>query len=117
MALGMISIAAPLSAVGAVVPVLFGLARGEVPTPLEGAGIVAALAGVVLVSRPARVDEPETVAIGGPPGGGAAEERPEGHDRRAIVYALVSAIGFGLFFVVTDIGTSVTDGPPMWVIG
>jgi drug/metabolite transporter (DMT)-like permease len=57
MALGMISIAAPLSAVGAVVPVLFGLARGEVPSALEGAGIAAALAGVVLVSRPARVDE------------------------------------------------------------
>jgi drug/metabolite transporter (DMT)-like permease len=117
MALGMISIAAPLSAVGAVVPVLFGLARGEVPSALEAAGIAAALAGVVLVSRPARADEREIVAMGGPPGGAGAEERPQGHDRRAVAYALLSAIGFGLFFVVTDIGTSATDGSPMWVIG
>ena len=45
------SIVAPLSATGAAVPVLVGLATGERPGPLQVAGIVVAIAGIVLAAR------------------------------------------------------------------
>ena len=41
------SVAAPIGAGAAVVPVLWGLARGEHPHPAQLAGIVVALAGIV----------------------------------------------------------------------
>lgn len=51
LAIGMMSVIAPIVATSAVVPVLVGLATGERPGPAAGAGIVLALAGVVLASR------------------------------------------------------------------
>ena len=47
---GPISIVAPVLASSASIPVIYGLARGERPSPVQLAGIVATLAGVVLVS-------------------------------------------------------------------
>ena len=47
-ALGVASIAAPISGTGAVLPVLFGLARGEPATVLQEIGMVCALLGVVM---------------------------------------------------------------------
>src|SRR6266508_2185380 len=54
MAEGAMSIVAPVSACGAVVPVVVAFARGEWPGLPAFAGILAAVAGVVLVSRPPR---------------------------------------------------------------
>jgi drug/metabolite transporter (DMT)-like permease len=51
MTLGAISVAAPILATSAVVPVVVGLATGERPSAVQLAGIGAALAGVALVSR------------------------------------------------------------------
>src|SRR6478752_626988 len=51
MTLGAISVAAPILATSAVVPVVVGLATGERPSAVQMAGIAAALAGVALVSR------------------------------------------------------------------
>jgi drug/metabolite transporter (DMT)-like permease len=48
MAEGLMSIVAPVSASGAVVPVVVAFARGEWPGLLAGAGIMVAVAGVVL---------------------------------------------------------------------
>jgi drug/metabolite transporter (DMT)-like permease len=48
---GAMSVVAPVAACGAVVPVLVAPLRGEPPSAVAGLGIVAAVTGVVLVSR------------------------------------------------------------------
>lgn len=51
LAVGAMSLVAPVASVGAVVPLASGLASGERPSPLAGIGVAAALAGTVLVAR------------------------------------------------------------------
>ena len=86
LAIGTMSIVAPVSATGAAVPVIVGIARGDRPSTLQLAGIVVAIAGVVLASR--ELDE----------------ERPKGvvSARTSIGLALLAALGFGTFFVAMD---------------
>src|SRR5205823_4549396 len=50
LAIGTMGIVGPISATGAVVPVAYGLARGERPSVLQGVGIVVAVGGVVSAS-------------------------------------------------------------------
>jgi drug/metabolite transporter (DMT)-like permease len=134
MGLGQVSVVAPISAVGAVVPVVFDLVRGTIPSVLDGVGITVALAGVVLVSRqpskpsddtssPARWEDREREEDVPPAVAPGVVERiagvgRSGRDdvRTAAVLATASALGFGFFFVVTDIGTS-SGGSPIWVVG
>lgn len=59
MAVGSISVVAPISATGAIIPVLWSIAVGERASPFQTAGIALALAGIVLVSR-ASSDKPPT---------------------------------------------------------
>ncbi len=81
LAIGTMSIVAPISASGAAVPVIVGIVSGDRPSPLQIAGIVTTLAGVVLASR-------------------ERAEGPRRHVARAsILLALVAAAGFGGFFV------------------
>jgi drug/metabolite transporter (DMT)-like permease len=68
-------VVSPIAALGVVVPVVVGLARGERPAALQMLGIAIAIAGVVLAS--------------GPELQGRAGARP-------LVLALVAAVGFGL---------------------
>lgn len=82
LAIGTMSIVAPIAATGVCVPVAVGIAGGEHPATLQLAGILAAVVGVVLVSR-----EP-----------GSAPERRE-LARASITLALVAAVGFGSFAV------------------
>src|SRR5204862_8309065 len=79
LAIGTMSIVAPISATGAAVPVVVGIAGGDRPAAVQVAGIVAAVVGVVLASR--ELDEPQT-----------AGRVPE---RTSIALALVAALGFG----------------------
>src|SRR3954451_21313240 len=51
MAVGAMSIVAPIAGISAVVPVTFGLVTGERPSPAQILGIVVALVGVGLASR------------------------------------------------------------------
>jgi drug/metabolite transporter (DMT)-like permease len=82
-ALGVASIAAPISGTGAVLPVLFGLARGEPATLLQEIGMVCALLGVVIASRTGQ------------------EQAHLGRDARiGVGFALVAALGFGGFFIL-----------------
>jgi drug/metabolite transporter (DMT)-like permease len=86
LAIGTMSIVAPISATGAAVPVFVGLATGERPEAAQLAGIAIAVTGVVLASR---------------------EEAPQGSPaaataRRSVLLALVAALGFGTFFVGLD---------------
>ncbi len=84
MAVGSVSIVAPISATGVVVPVLFGLLRGERATPLQLLGIGLALVGMVLASRAAA-----------PPGSTGSPRLARG-----VSLAVVAALGFGCFFVL-----------------
>jgi drug/metabolite transporter (DMT)-like permease len=96
---GAMSVVAPIAACGAVVPVVVAPLRGELPSAVAGLGIVAAVAGVVLVSR-----SPD-------PG-----QHPGGQPVRVVALALGAALGFGLFFVFVDAGTATAGASPLWVV-
>jgi len=77
LAIGSMGIVGPISATGAVVPVAYGLARGEHPSVLQGVGIVVAFGGVVAASL---------------------EPLPEGAGRKlatGVGLSLLAALGFG----------------------
>jgi drug/metabolite transporter (DMT)-like permease len=86
LAIGTMSIVAPVSATGAAVPVLVGLVRGEHPGALQVAGIVLAFAGIVLAARE---------------DSRAAAQRA----RAALGLAIVAALGFGAWFAGIDRAT------------
>ena len=96
---GAMSVVAPVAACGALVPVVAAAVRGELPGVLAGLGIVAAVAGVVLVSR-----SPD-------PG-----QHPGGRPGRVLVLALAAALGFGLYLVLVDAGTATPGASPLWVV-
>jgi drug/metabolite transporter (DMT)-like permease len=115
---GTMSVVAPVSACGAVVPVSAALLGGDQPSALAGAGVLAAITGVVLVSRP-RV--PRAQARGGNPatnrtGDTMPSPGRSGRSGRVLAMALGAALGFGLFYVFVDAGTSGSRGSPLWVI-
>jgi drug/metabolite transporter (DMT)-like permease len=119
---GTMSIVAPVSACGAVVPVAAALLTGHRPGALAGLGAIAAIAGVILVSRP----HPRSGPAARPAAHGqerwSGQERgsgsPGGRGRsgRVLAMALASALGFGLFYVFVDAGTAGSHGEPLWVI-
>jgi drug/metabolite transporter (DMT)-like permease len=51
MVVGKMSVVAPISATGVVLPVAVGIANGERPSAAQAVGIVAAIAGVMLAAR------------------------------------------------------------------
>jgi len=77
MAVGAMSIVAPIAGISAAVPVLFGIATGDRPSLWQWLGIAAALGGVFLASRE--------------PGRG-------GKVAAGVGLALLAAIGFGGYF-------------------
>jgi drug/metabolite transporter (DMT)-like permease len=81
LAIGTMSVVAPVSATAVVVPVVSGLVTGDRPGAAQVAGIACAVAGVVLASR-------EEVAHD-------AQEREGG--RQVLALALLAALGFGVF--------------------
>jgi drug/metabolite transporter (DMT)-like permease len=96
LAIGTMSIVAPVSAAGAIVPVLAGVVSGERPGTLQVIGIAVALVGIVLAAR-----EPAHVEAGG-------------NLRAAVGLALLAALGFGSFFVLLDHATEDSGVP--WAI-
>lgn len=84
-----LSLVAPISAAGTCIPVLAGLARGESLSPIQAAGIVVTVAGVILACGP--------------------EFRGDVHVRRqAVLYAVLAAVGFGVAY--TLLALAVGDG-------
>jgi drug/metabolite transporter (DMT)-like permease len=98
MALGQVSLVTPIASCGALVPVLVGLARGEPLSLWGGAGIVLALAGIVLISLRNETQQEATT-----------------HERAALIYALGAALCFGLFFVFAGRGVAASEHAPLWV--
>jgi drug/metabolite transporter (DMT)-like permease len=143
---GTMSVVAPVSACGAIVPVAAALFTGNQPGFLAGVGVLAAITGVVLVSRPrapraqARGANPASQGAGdviqrlgssGRSEGLARPGHPErpgppgrGRSGRVLAMALGAALGFGLFYVFVDAGpagaaaagTSGSQSSPLWVI-
>lgn len=79
MVIGTISVVAPISATGVVIPIVVGLAGGERPNAVQVIGILAAITGIVLVSRQPR-------------------RRSSAQAHGGIALAMLSALGSGLFF-------------------
>jgi drug/metabolite transporter (DMT)-like permease len=86
LAVGNMGVVAPISACAAVVPVVVGIATGDRPGTLQAIGLALALVGVVLASRE---------EIAGERAGGRRTARGAG-------LAIVSALGFGFFFLAID---------------
>jgi drug/metabolite transporter (DMT)-like permease len=80
LAVGNMGVVAPISATAAVVPLVVGIASGDRPSALQYVGLATALVGVVLASR----------------------EEVSGAMSRGAGLALLSALGFGFFFVGMD---------------
>jgi drug/metabolite transporter (DMT)-like permease len=79
MAIGAMAVVAPIAGASAIVPVVFGILTGDRPKPVQYAGIVCALVGIMLASL----------------------EHQEGGQRRmaaGVGLALLAAIGFGFYF-------------------
>jgi drug/metabolite transporter (DMT)-like permease len=93
LAIGRMSVVAPISAMAALLPIIGGLAGGHVPTSLQAAGMALALLGGAL----------------------AAIESGGDHRRAAagVGLAIIAAIGFGAFFVGTDLAA---DEGALWAV-
>jgi drug/metabolite transporter (DMT)-like permease len=104
LATGMMSIVAPVAATAPVVPVIVAIFLGELPAPIQGAGIVLALAGIAVISWGTSPEEQPPVRC--PPGEvptasrGGFRVSPE--VARSILFGLLTALGFGGFLVGMD---------------
>src|SRR3954452_7947214 len=93
LATGNMGVVAPISSAAAVIPLVVGLASGDRPRAIQGAGVALAIVGVVLASR---------------------EETGSGARVAAGAWlAIGAAIGFGGFFVAMD---RASDADPYWAI-
>jgi drug/metabolite transporter (DMT)-like permease len=86
LAIGTMSIVAPVASTGVALPVLVGLLSGDDPGFVRAIGLGAAVVGVVLASR--EHDDATTDAV---------------LERRSVLLALASGVGFGSYFVGASI--------------
>ncbi|MGA6946844.1 MAG: DMT family transporter [Solirubrobacterales bacterium] len=91
MAMGTVSVVAPIASLGVIVPVAVGLARGDAPAAIQLVGLVPAIAGVVILGY---------------------EENPEhaGVARRSILLAILAGLCFGIFFTGLDVAAADRPG-------
>ena len=85
LAIGTMSVVAPIGATGVALPLIVGLAGGDDPAPAQAAGLAIAVAGVLLASR-----EPA--------------ERTGSVQMRGAGLAVLAAIGFGGYFIGAHTG-------------
>jgi drug/metabolite transporter (DMT)-like permease len=89
LATGTMGVVAPIAGLGVAVPVVIGIAQGDRPNALQGAGIVVAVLGVVLASGPELTP---------------TQEKSRGMAARPLLLAVVAAVGFGFVFVAISHG-------------
>ena len=98
MARGLISVVAPVAAViGAVIPVVYALARGERPGPIALVGLVIAFFAVAVVSLAPSEQHPDAAIV----------------DGVVLGLALASGVLFGLFYVAFS---RVSDDAGLWPV-
>jgi drug/metabolite transporter (DMT)-like permease len=83
LAVGVMSIVAPVAATAPVIPVAVGMVLGETPGPIQGAGVGLAILGIVLTSG--QRDSENGAKVGA-----------------SVVFGLLAALGFGGFYVAMD---------------
>jgi drug/metabolite transporter (DMT)-like permease len=91
LAVGSMSVVAPITATGVVVPVGFGIATGDELSGLQSVGLPLAIAGVALAAR-------EPAGVGARLAAGAG-------------IAVIAALGFGLLLVALD---AAADADALW---
>jgi drug/metabolite transporter (DMT)-like permease len=96
LAIGTMSIVAPISATGVALPVIVGIATGDRPGPVVIAGLIVTTIGVIMASREVHEDETKATAA-----------------RTAIGLALLASIGFGLYFIGADVAA---DDSVLWTV-
>ena len=96
LAIGSMSVVAPISATAALLPVVVGLATGESPGMWQAIGIVLALGGATLASLER-----------------GAGRQPAGAPRPASASRFVAALAFGTFFVGMDLAA---DDGALWAV-
>lgn len=94
LSIGVMSVVAPTTAVvGASIPAIFGVTRGDEMTTLTGIGLLVAVAAIVLVTRDGNSHE--------------GQETP----RSAMLLAVTAGVGFSLFFIAL---AETHDDAGMW---
>jgi drug/metabolite transporter (DMT)-like permease len=96
--LGPLSIAAPIGALGAIVPAFWGIATGDRLTAFEVVGLILAIAGAALVAR--RADDPDEAARHIDP-------------RASVIWAIGSAVAFGVFLTAIP---AASEGGRAWAL-
>ncbi len=96
LAIGTMSIVAPIASTGVALPVIVGLIGGDNPGPVRSAGLALAVVGIVVASR--EDDE------------GAADVRQQ---RLSIVLAIAAGLSFGSYFVLAEVASS---GDVAWAL-
>jgi drug/metabolite transporter (DMT)-like permease len=96
LAIGTMSIVAPISATGVALPVIVGIATGDRPSAVVVLGLIVTTVGVILASREIHEDEEQAAA-----------------GRTSIVLALLAAVGFGAYFVGADVAA---DDSVLWTV-
>jgi drug/metabolite transporter (DMT)-like permease len=96
LAIGTMSIVAPISATGVTIPVVVGLATGDELSTVVAIGLAVTFLGVVLASREQH-DDAEQAAAG----------------KLSVGLALVAAVGFGSYFVLSD---AAADDSVLWLL-
>jgi drug/metabolite transporter (DMT)-like permease len=96
LAIGTMSIVAPIASTGVALPVVVGLIAGDRPGPVRAAGLALAVVGIVLASR--EDDQ------------GPADRRQQ---RLSVMLAILAALGFGSYFVLAEIAS---DGDVAWAL-
>jgi drug/metabolite transporter (DMT)-like permease len=96
LSIGAMGVVAPLSSTAAVIPVVVGVATGDRPSVLQGVGVAVAIAGVILAGREASDEAKTSRAVSA-----------------GVGFALISAVGFGFFFLAMD---RASDGDVLWAV-
>jgi drug/metabolite transporter (DMT)-like permease len=89
------SIASPILAGAAVLPVVWGLARGEQPSVLQSIGIVVTIAGIIVVSRP----------------GAEKDDTQPRTTLKGILLAVTGSAAAGVLVITLDYGAA---SDPLW---
>jgi drug/metabolite transporter (DMT)-like permease len=96
LAVGVMSVVAPVASTAPVVPIVAGIALGELPGAIQWAGIALAVTGIVIAASVS-------------PGEGSTREAV----RSGLVFGLLSALGFGAFYVALD---AASEGDIPWAL-
>lgn len=93
LASGTMGVVSPIAALGAIVPVVAGIASGERPSAITTVGLVVALIGAVAASGP---------------------ELRGGATARAVALAAVAGVGFGLALLLIARGSETSTVMTLW---